>query len=336
MLATVLGILGIAPLVVAAVVIGAGLIASACSGSKGEDDVEDAAPPRKPCDAFDKGSGETHIDQQSFDTMKNVWGEDFAKGNTENWHRHTRVYFGAAAPLYKTTCENPTLLDGDAGEYMVGVKSFFEDYYATKANSADDGILVLIGGLGPSDVSDTIMASGLEAMSAADVTQADFAELLTACFYYNKAIEFDGVGDKYSNPSGRKLPKAEKEAAGKWLELAQPIIGRFMQMDEVALNEALTDRQQEILLVLGNAVESYGKTIEIKDHVPPDGPCPDLTKADCKKLGRVLDLVKCKCVPICKLTEAKCKKQKKKLDPVACKCVDPDKGWGAPVQGSNS
>jgi hypothetical protein len=333
MLATVLGILGIVPLVVGAVALTA-LIIAGCSGSKEEEDVKDAAPLPKPCDAFDKGSGETHIDQQSFDAMKNVWDEDFAKANTENWHRHTRIYFGAAAPLYKTTCENPTLLDGDAGELIDGTKLFFEDYYATKANSADDGVLVLIGGLAPADVANTVVAGGLEAMSAADVTQADFAELLTACHFYNKAIAFGGVKDRYSNPSGRKLSKGQKEAAETWLELAQPILDRFMGMDEVALNEALTDRQQEILFILGQAVESYGNTIKIGDPPPPI-PCK-LTKEDCDKLGNVLNLAKCKCVSICKLTEAFCKKQKKKLDPTGCKCVDPSKGWGAPVQGSNS
>lgn len=315
MLATVLGILGLVPLILGVVALTA-LIAAGCSGSKEEDDVKDAAPPPKPCDAFDKGSGETHIDQQSFDAMKNVWDEDFAKASTENWHRHTRIYFGAATPLYKTTCENPTLLDGDAGKLMDGTKSFFEDYYATKANSADDGILVLIGGLAPAEVADTIVASGLEAMSAADVTQADFSELLTACFYYNKAIEFEGVKDRYSNPSGRKLSKAQKEAAGKWLELAQPILDRFMGMEKATLNESLTDRQQEILFVLGSAVDSYRKTIEWND-IPP---CKK-TEADCEKLGRVLNLARCKCVPICKLTEAKCKKEEKKLDLANCKCV---------------
>lgn len=334
MLATVLGILGFVPLVLGVVALTA-LVAAGCSGSKEEDDVKDASPPPKPkCDAFDRGSGQTHIDQQSFDAMKNVWNEDFAKASTENWHRHTRIYFGATASLYETTCENPTLLDGDAGKLIGGTKLFFEDYYATKANSADDGILVLIGGLAPADVADTVIASGLEAMSTADVTQADFAELLQACFYYNKAIEFEGVMDRYANPSGRKLSKDEKTAAGTWLDLAKPIVDRFMQMDEAALNEALTDRQQEILFVLGQAVESYGDTIKIGD-TPPPKPCK-LTEADCKKLGRALSLAKCKCVPICKLTEADCKKKNKKLDPVKCKCVGEELSFGAPVQGENS
>lgn len=335
MLATVLGVLGVIPLLVVAAVAGVALLAAGCSGGK-DDEVEDAStpPPEPKCDAFDRGSGETHIDQRSFDAMKNIWGEDFAKASVDNWHRHTRIYFGATSSLYKTTCENPSLLDGEAGIYMGGVKSFFEDYYATKANSADDGIMVLIGGVAPADVTDTVVASGLEAMSAADVTQKDFAELLQACFYYNKAIEFENVQDKYSNPSGRKLSKGEKEAAGKWLELAQPIIDRFMQMDEVALNEALTDRQQEILFALGRATDSYGDTIKITDYVPPKE-CK-LTEADCEKLGRALNLMKCKCVPICKLTEADCKKQKKKLDPDKCKCIDEELSFGAPVQGGNS
>ena len=107
-----------------------------------------------------------------------------------------------------------------------------------------------------------------------------------------------------------------------------------MGMDEVDLNEALTDRQQEILFALGQAVESYGNTIKIGDPPPPK-PCK-LTKADCNKLGRALNLAKCKCVPICKLTEAYCKKQKKKLDLVNCKCVGEGLSFGVPVQGSNS
>jgi len=336
MLATVLGLLGIVPLVVGAVALTALLIAG-CSGSK--DDEEDAgqpAPPKPKCDAFDKGSGDTHIDQQSFDAMNNVWGEEFAKASTDNWHRHTRIYFGATAPLYGTTCENPTLLDGDAGVYMGGVKSFFEDYYATKANSEDNGILVLIGGVGPADVADTAVASGLEAMSAADVTQKDFAELLQACYYYNKAIEFEGVQDKYLNPSGRKLSNAEKEMAGTWLGLAKPIIDRFMTMDEVALNEALTDRQQEILFVLGRAVDAYENTIKVVDYVPPKG-CK-ITEEDCKMMGKVLNLVKCKCVPICKLKQADCDKQGKNLKPdlAKCTCVPKIPGLTGIVAGGNS
>jgi hypothetical protein len=301
MLATVLGVLGIAPLIVGVVVLAA-FIATACSGSKDEKDggvVKDAAPPPKPqCDAFDKGSGKTHIDQQSFDAMNNVWGEDFAKVKTENWHRHTRIYFGATAPLYKTTCENPSLLDGNAGAYMGGVKSFFEDYYATKANSADDGILVLIGGVGPAKLQDTVVTGGLEQMSSASVTQADFAELLTGCYYYNKATEFEGVIDKYSDPSGRKLPKTDKDTAKEWLKLAQSTIDRFAQMDEVALNEALTDRQQELLIALMDAVDSYGRTLKTGKGGGSGDPKCTKTDAECKEKGKrwKLDKIKCICI----------------------------------------
>lgn len=296
MLAIVLGGLGIL-----AVCLTVGAIVAAC-GSNKVDQEEDVAsqPPEPECDEHARAEDESNIDQQSFDAMKNLWGEKFDEANAESWHRHTRIYFGATAPLFKTTCEDEALKAGPAGEYMGEVSGFFEDYYSTKANSLDDGVLVLIGGLAPADVEDfgeadatvdPILEKGIDAMAAADVTQGEFANLLKACYWYNLAAV--KANDKYSDPSGKTFSKKDKALAMAYLSNAENILNRFNEMDEADLNEALDDRQQELLFALGEAVKGYAKTLTDTDWVPPK--CK-LKPKDCKKEGKVLDKVECECV----------------------------------------
>jgi len=257
----------------------------------------DAEPEPPECDGFARGQDESYIDQGSYDAMNYVWGDKLGQMKPENWNRHTRIYFGAATPLYRTVCEEPSLREGDVGQYMDDVAGFFDDYYATKANSQDDGILVLIGGLAPADVSGFDDASGamiegaLGTMAGADATQKDFSILLQACYWYNMATA--KAADRFFKPSGRKLSASDKGLAKAYLSNMDNYLNHFADMDDEKLNQVLDDRQQELLFRLMDAAIDYRKTL---DGSPPPPKCTLQKAVKCKKQGKVLDEETCKCV----------------------------------------
>ncbi len=273
------------------------LLPAGCGSSEPIGAELDAEPEPPKCDDFVRGKSESYIDQRSYDAMNYVWGDKLEQLKPENWHRHTRIYFGAATPLFRTVCENPSLRKDDVEQYMDDVQGFFNDYYETKANSQDDGILVLIGGLAPADVAGFDDASGamiegaLNSMAGADVTQKDFAILLQACYWYNMATV--KATDRFFDPSGRKLSASEKGLAKAYMSNMDNYLNHFADMDDAKLNEVLDDRQQELLFRLMNAAIDYRKTLDDK---PPPPKCTLQKAVKCKKQGKALDEETCECV----------------------------------------
>lgn len=275
MLATLLGILGIAPVVWGIAALAVFLIG--CGTSKKEDDASppDAAPPpptspitppepeKQKCDNFPKEESKYMVDQQSYDTAHIIWKGEMSKTHMPNWHRNARIFFGADYHLFKTTCEDESIASGKVIELENAVTSCFGGHYEASADPEENGMLVLIHCIGAGKMDSNDFMISHRAMSAFNQTQADWIEVKQACHHFDKATE--NAANRFSKPSGKKLAKVGKVAAHEELAKAQSIIAPYIKMIDEGmwdeLNSALTDRQQEILFTLIGAMNAYGPTL---------------------------------------------------------------------------
>ncbi len=244
-----------------------------------EEDNEEARPSGEPkCDSFEKPNSKYQmIDQASFDAMKYIWGKDIDSANAGNWHREARVFIGAAADLFKTSCANPAVDKWSVRNYFGGVRHIFEEHYEKKASQAEDGMLVLIAGLAPSKLDPTIMQDALSTMVQADESQRPFSQVLLACQRFNMAMDdykerFLRIGEGF--PTLQKgSSKSDMWNVGSVLEIFDSCenieVGRFTKdsstiatcrtecNDRTDIDQVLSDRQQTILKSLRQAYYYY-------------------------------------------------------------------------------
>lgn len=236
-----------------------------CGGTK--EVKQDAAPPKKEepkCDDFEKDKAHVMVDQDSYDTMHILWGDAVAKAQAPNWHRHTRVYFDATSRLYGVSCTDPSTLDEATKEFQDGIKIFFQNHYAERAKDSEDGILVLIGGIAPETVSEKSFDAAIKTAVAADETQKDFGQVVSACYHFNKATE--KAKDRFTDKvSGARLSASDKASAREEIEKAEKLIAPYLALIEAddyeMLNQKLDDHQQEILFKLIDAIAAYKRTL---------------------------------------------------------------------------
>ncbi|MFA4974010.1 MAG: hypothetical protein WC683_15475 [bacterium] len=263
------------PLIIAGAV-GIALLISGCSSE--EDKEEARSSEGRKCDSFEKPNSKYQmIDQASFDTMKYIWGKDIDSANAGNWHKEARVFIGAAADLFKTSCTNPAVDKWSVRNYLGSIRHFLEEHYEKKASQAEDGMLVLIAGLAPSKLDSTIMQDALSTMVQADESQRPFSQVLLACQRFNMVMDdykerFLRIGEGF--PTLRKdSSKSDMWNVGSILDVFDSCenieVGRRTINsstiatcrtecnDRADIDQVLSDRQQVILNSLKQAYYYY-------------------------------------------------------------------------------
>ncbi len=253
MLGIALGGLGI--LAIACVI---GLVVSGCSGSEDEVKKPDAAPPEPSQDPFAKNPQFPQVEPDSYVAYTYLWRDDIKKAQIDNWHRKASIYFGTTDQLYKAIDEDDKVKE-KAGEYTNAVKGFFENHYSAPADKSQQGLLVLLAGIAPISVDESIVFGALDAMAATSTEEKFFADLMKAFYHFNKAVEH--ADKRYIEPNGFKMSPEQKEDARKHLKKMAEILKKFEDMDGPALNKALTHQQQELLDFLRGSAEKYEKTL---------------------------------------------------------------------------
>ncbi|MFH1829531.1 MAG: hypothetical protein ABH871_01975 [Pseudomonadota bacterium] len=232
---------------------------------------EPPAPP--PPDPFAKDETHPNVEPDSLAAYKYLWGKDPNKANLDKWHRDARIYFGAADRLYKIASDDEDVKKV-SGAYTDAVKSFFEKHYEGAANQSEEGLLVLIAGLAPTSIEESVVFGAIQAMGAKVSEELAFVDLIKAFFYFNKAVE--KADNRYAKPDGHTLKLEEKKEAMVQLEKLDKILKKFDEMDKADLNKALTDEQQVLLETLKQAAADYGKTLIARGGrgKPPPPPPP--------------------------------------------------------------
>ena len=224
------------PLVIAAAV-GVALLLSSCSS---EEDEEKARPSDKPkCDSFEKFNPKHRmIDQSSYDAMNQIWKADVNQANAGNWHREARVFIGAAADLFKTSCTDPTVNKSSVQSYFSAVRSFFQDHYNKKASQSEDGMLVLIGGLAPAELAPDVIQDALNTMAKADESQMLFSQLLLACHRFN--VEMDGLKGRFSRLDAG-FPRFDKDSSKSDMWQVGSILETFDNCENIEVGRLTTN-----------------------------------------------------------------------------------------------
>ncbi|MFA4875240.1 MAG: hypothetical protein WC690_07840, partial [bacterium] len=212
-------------------------------------------PPAKPqCDMFTKEPALGYMDQDSFDTGKLIWSSNLAAANLANWQPRTRVYLGAIEDLYRPTCEKrETYSQGPVGNLIKSAASFLGAHYAGNGDPTENGILVLIGGFAPTSIKQEDVFAAYNALAQEKPGQKDFAELMKAGFFFNKAA--DKADRRFTGPiASSKMSAQDRTDASENLK----------KMDEL-LNgvkvDNLNDRQREFLFVMKKVADAYRKTL---------------------------------------------------------------------------
>lgn len=265
------------PFILAGIAI-AGLFAIGCSGKDETDNPAGVPQPdagaKKPeppkCDAFAKEPDLKFLDEKSHDLCRYFWKQGLAPACLYNWKPDVRLYFGAAKELFRPTCAQPNLIDGNVNEYMNGVRSFFESHYNNiddypQIAAREDSIIVLLAGLAPASKGEAVVYGGLDVLAGADKENAEFAKLLKAAYHFNLACDLAKVRDRFANP----VEKCDaKEDRAKALEEIRKSVALMNGINRAELN----DRQIKFYDRLDAASERINGSLEKPCGIPCHGP----------------------------------------------------------------
>ncbi len=245
---------------------GMGFIGACSSDSApGKTDPTPPPPPPKPqCDAFAKDQSLFNVDQDSFDAFNLMWPGNPAASNFKSWRSDSRLFFGAAEELIRPSCEKKgEYSNGPVANLMKGASTFLGAHYSEADDSVNGSILFLMGGLASSEVKQEDIFSAYDALAREKQGHKDFAELMKAAWWFNKAAEKADKRFTAQGPvaSGRmnKQDKAEASAA----------LDKAVELLKGVREEGLIDRQRDFLRVLRGAIASYRKTLGGGSVIPP-------------------------------------------------------------------
>jgi hypothetical protein len=221
------------PFLLAGLALGAVFLAGCATKA----DASKREPPKNPCDTFARRDEYHMVDKESFRAMNFLWGKKLSEAQLTKWHPSARLHAGAATKLFEPLCEKGQKVgaNADVKKYVQGMQDFFEGYYGAKQEDtpkpidvtirellegtpgskrretqkdtaksrrrdADNGLLVLIGGLAPAKLEQGTLVGALEALSGEQPKQREFAKLLRAAYHFNKAADASDAHRRFTAP----------------------------------------------------------------------------------------------------------------------------------------
>ncbi len=223
------------------VVLGFGALVAACTNR--EEKKADVASAKSQCDEFGRAAPQRNVDQDSFDTFKLMWPNDLAASNMQMWQPRARLYFGAAEELLRPTCEKHDAYSKDqVANLMNSSAIFLGAHYSEPVNTLEGSILFLLAGLAPASMTKDDVFGAYDALAREKPSEKDFAELLKAAWWFNKAAE--NADYRFVAPSASSVMTVQdrKNATDALVEMDRILNG--VNIDN------LNDRQKEYYFVL--------------------------------------------------------------------------------------